>query len=130
MSVKPRILVVEDESIVAKDLQLSLESLGYNVVGRAASEREAIKMIEQFHPELVLLDIHLKGKVDGIVIGGKIRENFGIPFIFLTAYAGKLTLDRAKATEPAGYIIKPFDERELQAAIEMALYKHQKHKSD
>lgn len=120
-----RILVVEDESIVAMDIQDRLESLGYEVLGTVATGERAIEKAETLRPDLVLMDIQLQGEMDGVQAAGEIRRRFGVPVVFLTANADGPTVQRAKITEPFGYIIKPFDERELHTAIEMAIYKHQ-----
>jgi PAS domain S-box-containing protein/putative nucleotidyltransferase with HDIG domain len=120
---KIKILVVEDESLVAKDIHNMLKSLGYEVVDVLATGEEAVLRAEELSPDLVLMDIVLKGEIDGIVAAEQIWENFLIPVIYLTAYADEMTLQRAKLTEPFGYILKPFDERELQTTIEMAFYK-------
>jgi two-component system phosphate regulon sensor histidine kinase PhoR len=119
-----RILIVEDESIVALDLQTSLGGLGYDVLLSVSSGEEAIASAERTHPDLILMDIMLDGEMDGIEAAGQIRKQFGIPVVFLTAYADEDTLRRAKITEPFGYLLKPFEERELHTTIEMALYKH------
>ena len=121
---KVAILVVEDEGIVARDLASRLEQLGYAVPGIAASGREAIRKALETLPNLVLMDVVLKGDMDGIETAGQIRESLNVPVIYLTAYSDEHTLQRAKITEPFGYILKPFDERELYTTIEMALYKH------
>lgn len=118
---KARILVVEDERIVAKDIAKRLSDLGYSVVATVSSGEAAIETATAKQPDLVLMDIQLKGNVDGIEAAEKIRANFNIPVIYLTAYADENTLQRAKVTEPFGYIVKPFDERDLHAAIEIAL---------
>ena len=120
-----RILVVEDESVVAKDIQWSLKSLGYTICGWASSGEEALEKAEALKPDLVLMDIVLKGGVDGVEAAEHIRTNFDIPIVYLTAYADEHTLQRAKVTEPFGYILKPFEERELHTTIEVALYKHE-----
>ncbi len=120
---KIKILVVEDESLVAKDIQNMLRGLGYEVLDVLSTGEEAIAALGRFDPDLVLMDIVLKGEIDGIVAAERIWENYGIPVIYLTAYADETTLARAKVTEPFGYILKPFDERELQTTIEMAFYK-------
>ena len=124
--VKLKILVAEDESIVAKDIQNSLKKLGYTVPVVVATGEKAIEEAEQSHPDLILMDIMLKGKINGIEAANTIRERFEIPVIFLTAYADEGTLNKAKIAEPYGYIIKPFKEKELQTTIEMAMYKHEK----
>jgi len=120
---KPAIFIVEDEAIVANDIQETLKSLGYVVTGIARSGETAIEKVKETKPDLVLMDIHLAGEMDGVEAAGKIHVLYDIPIIYLTAYADKLLLDRAKITEPYGYILKPYDERELHSVIEMALYK-------
>ena len=120
-----RILVVEDESIVALDIQERLESLGYDVPATVAAGEKAIEQAGLLRPDLVLMDIHLQGQMDGIEAADHIRRQFGIPVIYLTANADHPTVERAKFTEPFGYVIKPFEESELHTAIEIALYKHQ-----
>ena len=122
---KGRILIVEDESIVALDIQDRLESLGYEVPATVASGEMAVELAGVLDPDLVLMDIHLQGQMDGIEAAEQIRQRFGMPVVYVTANADHPTVQRAKLTEPFGYIIKPFDERELHTTIEMALYKHQ-----
>jgi diguanylate cyclase (GGDEF)-like protein/PAS domain S-box-containing protein len=121
---KTRILVVEDESIVALDIQERLESLGYEVPATVATGEKAIEQAGLLRPDLILMDIHLQGRMDGIEAAGQIRQLFGIPFIYLTANADHTTVERAKITEPLGYVIKPFEERDLHTTIEVSLYKH------
>lgn len=123
---KVKILVVEDESIVSKDIQHSLKRLGYSVCGSASSADKAIELVEEEEPDVVLMDIMLKGDMNGIEAAEIIKRNHRIPVIFLTAYADEVTLSKAKVTEPYGYIIKPFKEIDLHTSIEMALYKHKK----
>ena len=123
---KSNILVVEDESIVSKDIQQSLKKLGYNISGAASTGEKAIILANETKPDLVLMDIMLKGDMSGIETAEKIKETLNIPVIYLTAYADENTLSRAKVTEPYGYIIKPFKEIDLHTSIEMALYKHSK----
>ena len=120
-----RILVVEDESIVALDIQERLESLGYDVPATVAAGEKAIEQAGLLRPDLVLMDIQLQGRMDGVEAADHIRRQFGIPVIYLTANADHPTVERAKFTEPFGYVIKPFEERELHTTIEIALYKHQ-----
>ncbi len=122
---RTKILVVEDESIIAKDIQKTLEKLGYAVAALASSGDEAIRKAEKTHPDLVLMDIVLKGDMDGIKAAEQIRVRFNIPVIYLTAYTNERILQRAKITEPYGYILKPFEDRELQMTIEIAIYKCQ-----
>lgn len=123
---KTKILIVEDESIVAKDIQFSLNKLGYAVCGIASSSDKAINLAGKEQPDLVLMDIMLKGDINGIDTALKMKELFTVPVIFLTAYADEATLEKAKIAEPYGYIIKPFKEVDLQTTIEVAVYKHGK----
>jgi DNA-binding LytR/AlgR family response regulator len=123
---KTSILVVEDESIVAKDIQNSLKKLGYSVPSVENSGEDAIDAAGQHRPDLILMDIMLKGDISGIEAADQIKKRYQIPVIFLTAYADESTLNKAKVTEPYGYIIKPFKEIDLHTSIEMALYKHGK----
>ena len=120
-----KILIVEDESIVALDLENRLRSLRYSVAAVAASGEEAIQKAAETHPNLVLMDIRLSGDMDGIEAAEKIRARLDIPVVYLTAFADEDTLRRARVTEPYGYVLKPFEERGLHTAIEIALYKHE-----
>jgi DNA-binding LytR/AlgR family response regulator len=120
------ILVIEDESIVSKDIQMSLKRLGYAICGSGSTGEEAIDLANEKKPDLILMDIMLKGKLNGIETAHIIRESLDVPIIYLTAYADESTLSKAKITEPYGYIIKPFQEIDLHTSIEMALYKHGK----
>ncbi|MDP3623471.1 MAG: response regulator, partial [Methanobacteriaceae archaeon] len=120
-----KLLVVEDESIVAMDIKHRAEGLGYTVMSIASSGEEAIEKTKKYKPDLVLMDIVLKGKMDGVEAAQVIQEEFDIPIVYLTAYSDEKTLGRAKLTGPFGYIIKPFEDRELHSAVEVALYKHQ-----
>ncbi len=120
---KIRILIVEDEYIIANDIQTSLENMGYEVCGMAASGKKALTFTKELSPDLILMDIMLKGDMDGIETAAMIRETYDISVIFLSAYSDDGILDRAKQTLPFGYLIKPFRDRELKAAIEMAIYK-------
>jgi len=119
----PKILLVEDEKIVALDIRRHLERFGYRVTNSVDTGEEAIKRCEEEVPDLILMDIMLKGKLDGVETAGIIKEKHLVPIVFLTAYADDITLERAKVIEPFGYLIKPFEERELKSTIEMALYK-------
>jgi CheY-like chemotaxis protein len=120
----PAIFIVEDEAIVAHDIKETLKSLGYRVSGIAKSGAVAIEQVRETQPDLVLMDIHLDGRMDGIETAGQIRSSFDIPVIYLTAHADTELLERAKITEPYGYVLKPYDERELHSNIKIALYKH------
>jgi len=119
-----RILVVEDEGIISEDIQDTLKRLGYDVCAIASSGEQAISKAQKTHPDLVLMDIVLEGDMDGIEATREIRARFNIPVIYLSAYSDDSTVQRAKITEPNGYILKPFEERDLRTTIEMALYKH------
>lgn len=121
---KVKVLVVEDERIVAKDIQNTLKNLGYDVPVIASTGEEAIAKTGELKPDIVLMDIVLKGEIDGIDAASRIKANYKVPIIYLTAYEDEETLDRAKITEPLGYILKPFEERDLHTTLEMALYKH------
>ncbi|MGC9517797.1 MAG: response regulator [Methanomicrobiales archaeon] len=125
---KMEILVVEDESITALDLKEKLENLGYHVPAIKSSGEQAIKTAAQLHPDLVLMDIVLKGKIDGIEAAEKI-QNLNIPVIYLTAYSDQQTIQRIKNKPAYSYIIKPYNEKELQTNIEMAIQKHKKEES-
>lgn len=121
---KPSIFIVEDERIVAEDIAETLKKLGYQISGIAVSGESALEKIHETLPDIVLMDIHLAGTMDGIEAAGQILSFFGIPVIYLTAYADNDLLERAKVTEPYGYLLKPFNDREVHSVIEMALYKH------
>ena len=120
-----RILIVEDEAIVAMDIRHRLEKLGYVPVQSVASGEEAVEAAAELDPDLILMDIQLSGAMDGIEAAGFIRERSGTPVIFLTAYSDHASIERAKVADAFGYVLKPFEERELGIAIEMALYKEQ-----
>lgn len=121
---KANILIVEDEAIVAQDLQLILKDLGYNASETANTGELALQKAAKIHPDLILMDIRIIGEMDGIATATAILQQFDIPIVYLTAYADQETLARAKHTSPYGYIVKPFDEKELCTTIEIALYKH------
>jgi PAS domain S-box-containing protein/putative nucleotidyltransferase with HDIG domain len=123
-----KILVVEDEGLVAKSIQNMLTHLGYDAVGTASSGKRAVQKAKELRPDLILMDIKLRGEMDGIEAADKIRESLNIPVVYLTAYADKKTLQRAKVTEPFGYLLKPFEERDLHSTIETALYKYKMEK--
>jgi len=119
-----RVLVVEDEGIVAMDLERLLGRLGYVVPAVVADGEGAVAKTEALRPDVVLMDIMLKGQVDGVQAAEAIRERFNTPVVFLTAYGDEATVRRAKAAGPFGYVLKPFEERQLEIAIEMALQRH------
>lgn len=124
--IKNHILIVEDEAIVASDIQHSLQKLGFSVIGIESSGENALKFLTNNQPDLILMDIMLQGQLTGLDTAEIVLNKYSIPIIFLTAYVDDVTLNRAKLCEPFGYIIKPFKEIELQTAIEMALYKFKK----
>lgn len=119
-----QVMLVEDESLVALSLEKKLIGLGYVVPAVASSGEEAIQKAMECRPDIILMDIRLKGEMDGVTAARQIREELDLPIVYLTAYSDSTTIERAKATEPFGYLIKPFDERELFTTVEMALYKH------
>ena len=121
-----RILVVEDEAIVAMMIKKRLINMGYIVSGVASTGKDAIIKVEGTFPDLVLMDIMLKGDMDGIEAASEIRKRFSIPIVYLTAYSDETTLERAKLTEPYGYIMKPFTEHDLHTNVEIAVHKHMK----
>jgi PAS domain S-box-containing protein len=121
---RPTVLIVEDEAVVARDLQRSLLDMGYDVIGCAASSGEALQAMAMRTPDVVLMDIRIKGELDGIETAGLLRARFRVPIIYLTAYADEQTVTRAAHSEPYGYIIKPFTSREVRSAIEIARYKY------
>lgn len=121
---KIRIMIVEDEWIIADDIRTKLEKFGYEVSSVVDTGEEAIKKAEEDMPDLVLMDIVLPGEMDGIEAADEIHSRFDIPVIYLTSHADERTLERARITEPFGYLLKPVEDRELHTTIEMALYKY------
>jgi two-component system, LytTR family, response regulator LytT len=120
---KIKILIVEDELIIAEDIRMKLESLGYDVIGVACDSREAENLIQSGPPDIVLLDIMVRGEADGLYLGGLLRNRYHIPFIFLTSYADKVTIGQAKLLKPDGYLVKPFTDKDLFTSIEIAFFK-------
>lgn len=119
-----RLMIVEDQRVISADLEGIMGKLGYNVVAVCSSGEEAILAIAKVKPDVVLMDIRLAGKMDGIDAAAQIKEQYGIPLVYLTAYEDEETIVRAKLTTPFGYVVKPYTSRELRAAIEIALYRH------
>jgi diguanylate cyclase (GGDEF)-like protein/PAS domain S-box-containing protein len=119
-----RILIVEDEGLIARDIENMLKNAGYEVCGLAQSGQEAIEKAESCQPDLILMDIILQGDMDGIRAAEIIRERYDLPVIYMTAHTDETTLQRAKLTEPLGYTLKPVEQKELMTVIEVALYKH------
>ncbi len=118
-----KILIVEDEGIVARDIKHRLETLGYDVVGITGNGKDALNITNEQNPDLILMDIMLTGDLDGIETAKQIHDEYNIPFIYLTAYYDDEILEKASGTQPAGYITKPFNDVGLHAAIQLALYK-------
>ncbi|MDA0733729.1 MAG: response regulator [Chloroflexi bacterium] len=118
-------MVVEDSNIISRDIQKRLGNLGYEVPATAVSGEEAVEKAGQVQPDLILMDINLKGQMDGIEAAQKIQDQHSIPIVYLTAQSDDATLRRAKLTGPFGYLLKPFEERDLRTTIEVALYKHE-----
>lgn len=123
---KLKVYIVEDDPIISEDIKDMLASVNYNVVGAAYDKDEAIEAIDHLQPDLVLLDINLEGHYEGFEIAKHINKTRKIPFLYLTSYSSKEILERAKPTLPMGYIVKPFNEKELYSAIEVALYNFSK----
>jgi two-component system cell cycle sensor histidine kinase/response regulator CckA len=121
---QPKVLIVEDEAIVACDLERRLRKAGYAVSAIAPSSEQALRSIEETSPDLVLMDIHLQGPSDGIALASEVRDRFHLPVVFLTAFADKATLERAKATGPYGYLVKPISHVNLASTIDVVLHKH------
>ncbi|MBF0338509.1 MAG: response regulator [Nitrospirae bacterium] len=121
---KKTVLIAEDEFIIAGRIKMALHEMGHAVTSIVASGVQAIEKAATDKPDVVLMDIVLRGEMDGIEAAGKIREAYNIPVIFLTSHVNETLLDRAKITEPFGYLLKPFNERDLQTSIELAIYKH------
>lgn len=120
-----RILVVENEAIIAKDIQRKLEAKGYEVPDIATTGDEALHKVASLKPDLVLMDIRLQGEMDGVAAAEQIRARFRLPVVYLTAYMDDATVQRAKLTQPFGYLLKPFQVKELHTAIEIALYRRE-----
>ena len=125
---KDKILVVEDEVLIAKNIAEILNELGYHVAACVLSGEDAVIYSEKLKPDLVLMDIKLQGKIGGIEAAETIIKNFSIPVIYLTAYSGNRELEKAKKTNPYGYIVKPFDKTNLYTSMEIALSKHRNEK--
>jgi len=118
-----RILIIEDELIISRDMTAMLTKMGYDVIGDAMDFDEAMEILERETPDLILLDINLNGKRDGIDVAEAINDRFQVPFIFTTSYSDAATLERARKTNPVNYLVKPFKQEQLYTAIEMGLFK-------
>ena len=117
-----RVLIIEDDPIIAEDIKEMLTNVNYSVVGIGYDKEDSFELIEKTKPDLILLDINLSGNYEGFEIADYINKSRKIPFIYLTSYSGKEILERAKSTMPMGYIVKPFNERELYSTIEISLF--------
>ncbi|MGZ4057181.1 MAG: response regulator, partial [Bacteroidia bacterium] len=120
-----KILIVEDETVIAMDLQVSLERFGYKVIGHVTRGEDVIETFNSVIPDLILMDIKLEGALDGVETAQLIHENYNIPVIFITSYSNSDIIERAKKVNPFGYFVKPFNDRELRTNIEIAIYKHE-----
>ena len=120
-----RILVVEDELIVAEDLRRRLSAMGYQVTGVVTSGEDALLRVEEVHPDLVVMDISLRGEMDGVTAAHRIREEFGIPVVYITGHGDPDTLQRAKTTPGFAFVMKPVDDREMEYILEMVLKREQ-----
>jgi two-component system, response regulator PdtaR len=118
-----KILIVEDDDIIAKVADWRLKNLGYTVCGRASYASEALELVEKQKPDLVLMDINIQGSIDGIETAKLIKKGYNIPIVYVTSHSDGATLERAKETKPDGFIIKPFEDNDLRVAIELALKK-------
>jgi CheY-like chemotaxis protein len=118
-----KILLVEDDDVIAKVADWRLKNLGYSVCGRATTGAEAMELVVNAKPDLVLMDINIKGDVDGIETARMIKKGFNIPVVYVTSHSDGPTLERAKETHPDGFIVKPFDDKDLRVAIQLALKK-------
>lgn len=124
VSSKPRALIVEDEILIAEELKERLSLLGFAVIAAVDSADEGVAIATRERPDLVLLDIRLKGKKDGVQAAQEIREQVDVPVVYLTAYSDRLTVDRIRGSEYDGFVLKPFRARELQSTIEIAIQRH------
>lgn len=122
MTESKRVLVVEDDPLIAQDIAESLKAIGYEIAGIAYEPKDAYAKLKSTAPNIAILDVNLNSSEDGIDIGAFIADKMNIPFIYLTSYSDKNTLERAKSTRPMAYIVKPFDERDLYTALEIALF--------
>ena len=118
-----KILIVEDDDVLARIITWRLTNLGYNVCGRAASGTEAMELVVREQPDLILMDINIKGDIDGIETAARIKKEFRLPIVYLTSHSDGPTLERAKATKPEGFVLKPFKDHDLRVAVELAVKK-------
>jgi len=121
---KIKIFLVEDDDVLARTTEWRINKLEYEFAGRAANGKDAIAQISRIRPDIILMDIHLQGEMDGVVTAGIIKKSLDIPIIFLTSCMDKETISRAKETGPDGYLVKPFENRDLMVAVELAVRVH------
>jgi DNA-binding response OmpR family regulator len=124
ISARPRALIVEDETLIAEELRERLSSLGFSVIAAVSSAEEGVAIAIAERPELVLMDIRLRGEKDGVQAAREIREQIDVPIVYLTAYSDEITVERAKKSEHDGFVLKPFRGRELQSTIDVAMLRH------
>jgi DNA-binding response OmpR family regulator len=124
ISPEPRVLIVEDETLIAEELREQLSRFGFSVIAAVDTADEGIAIATRERPDLVLMDIRLKGEKDGVQAATEIRRQVDIPIVYVTAYSDRLTVDRARQTEHDAYVLKPFHRRELQSTIEVAMQRH------
>ena len=122
--VEPRALIVEDETLIAEDLKERLSRLGFSVIAAVDSAEDGVAIATREHPDLVLMDIRLKGEKDGVQAAAEIRQQVDLAIVFLTAYSDRLTVERIRETEHDGFLLKPFLRGELQSTIEIAMHRH------
>lgn len=120
----PRILIVEDEALIAAEIEMTLVRMGYRIAGKVRNGDLALDLLASSNPDLALLDINIKGSRSGIDLANIIRQKYDYPFVFLTAFADRETLSKVKDTLPYGYVVKPFNDNDLLSAIELALHKY------
>ena len=120
----PSILIVEDEALIAAEIEMTLRRMGYRIAGKVRNGDKALDLLASARPDLALLDIDIKGSLSGIDLANVIRRKYDYPYVFLTAFADRGTLNRVKETLPYGYVVKPFNDKDLLSAIELALHKH------
>lgn len=123
-SSEPRALIVEDEALIGEELRERLSRLGFSVIATVDTAEEAIAIAVRERPDLVLMDVRLKGDKDGVQAAIEIRQQVDVPIVYVTAYSDRVTVDRAKGTEHDGYLLKPFHKRDLQSTIEVAMQRH------
>jgi DNA-binding NarL/FixJ family response regulator len=128
--VQPRIIIIEDEPIIVEDLRITLTDLGYEIAGVAYNSQDALQVLSEREADIVLLDIELNSAIDGVALAHIIRKQYGLPFVFLTSFADQQTIERVRRTQPYGYIVKPFSEKELRASLEIARYNHSREKRE